>query len=297
MACAAVAIEGFAPPSETKHWPLKHDSLIEIETHESELGTIVRGLMKIMETELAVNAPHDVILLDGSITSQIIHMHQAITAARDPNLNTNTIGQILEQRYEHFLRSFQTILKGNDHRIWASLPKFTSRSELGKEYDSKNGWPQRQDDRAILTTILEPGEFTKPIEITDTAKDGWHLPKHSDPSADKIRQDDVDEMGNQMVFYYKPHDFTPALRVEVARAIATSKDRMAVLLKSLKYQYASYAIMEPYPLYMADRMVKNLSGAIPTLRQAALQKVAENSTLDLKGVIFSLRGYRTEGGR
>ena len=301
VACAAVAVEGFTPPSETKYWPLKHESLIEVENHEPELGTILRGLMKFMEMKLAVNAPQDIVLMDGSITSQFIHVNQAVNMAKpdgDGHHSTKKIGKKLLDEYHEFLKSFKIIMESKkDNRIWASLPKFTTRSELGDEM--LHGWPEKQDDRSVLTAVLMPGEFTIPKKITRT-QDNWHLhlPDVTDEYAKELISQNEDLMTEKMnVIYYKPHDYTPALRIEMAEDVAKDDSRLTKLLKSISYQFASYAIMEPYPLYMADRMVQNLSGAMPALRQSALQKVIKETTASIDDVLYSLRSYRTEGGR
>ena len=303
IACAAVAVEGFTPPSETKHWPLKYESVIEIENHESELGTILRGLMKFIEMKLAVNAPHDIVLMDGSITSQFIHVNQAISVAKsDDNghYNTKKIGKKLLDEYYEFLKNFKIVMESKkDNKIWASLPKFTTRSELGYEYDTLHGWPEKQDDRSILTVVLMAGEFTIPKKITRT-QDNWHLhlPDVTDERINTLISQNEKLMTETMdVIYYKPHDYTPALRIELAEDVAKDDSRLATLLKSISYQFASYVIMEPYPLYMADRMVKNLSGAMPALKQSALQKVVKETTASIGDVLYGLRSYRTEGGR
>ena len=303
VACAAVAVEGFTPPSETKYWPLKHESVIEVENHESELGTILRGLMKFMEMKLAVNAPHDIVLMDGSITSQFIHINQAISIAK-PNRNgyykTKKIGKKLLGEYHEFLKNFKMVMESKkNNKIWASLPKFTTRDELGYEYDALHGWPEKQDDRSVLTIVLMTGEFTTPKKITRT-QDNWHLhlPNPSDKRISTLILQNEELMTKTMnVIYYKPHNYTPALRIELAENVAKDDLRLATLLKSISYQFASYSIMEPYPLYMADRMVKNLSGAMPALKQSALQKVVKGTTASIGDVLYSLRSYRTEGGR
>ena len=303
VACAAVAVEGFTPPSETKYWPLKHESVIEVENHESELGTILRGLMKFMEMKLAVNAPHDIVLMDGSITSQFIHINQAISIGK-PNDNgyykTKKIGKKLLDEYHEFLKNFKMVMESKkNNKIWASLPKFTTRDELGYEYDALHGWPEKQDDRSVLTVVLMTGEFTTPKKITRT-QDNWHLhlPNPSDKRISTLISQNEKLMTKTMnVIYYKPHNYTPALRIELAENVAKDDLRLATLLKSISYQFASYAIMEPYPLYMADRMVKNLSGAMPALKQSALQKVVKGTTASIGDVLYSLRSYRTEGGR
>ncbi|MFQ6002568.1 MAG: DNA double-strand break repair nuclease NurA [Candidatus Zixiibacteriota bacterium] len=78
-ACAAVAIEGLTPPSEKRHWEKPHHTVfIHPEKHDPDTGTVIRGLMMEMELELAVRAPHDIVFLDGSLTTPLIYMNQAI---------------------------------------------------------------------------------------------------------------------------------------------------------------------------------------------------------------------------
>ena len=56
-------------------------------------------------------------------------------------------------------------------------------------------------------------------------------------------------------------------------------------------------MVEPYPLYMADRMVKHLARAIPTFRQVTSQRLAETYAGKIDDIFLGLHGYRTESGR
>lgn len=87
VAAAAVAVEGLTPPSETRHWPEpRHLVWVETEAHRAETGTILRALMIGMELELASQAPHEVIFLDGSLTTPLIYFNQALNASREPGV-------------------------------------------------------------------------------------------------------------------------------------------------------------------------------------------------------------------
>ena len=99
------------------------------------------------------------------------------------------------------------------------------------------------------------------------------------------------------IMYYKPHKWTSALRVEMASSVATNRARIAVLLQGIKHQCRAAGIFEPYPLYMADRMVKHLGRAVSVFRQAATKKMTALHTGDLSEIFFSMHGYRTESGR
>jgi hypothetical protein len=98
------------------------------------------------------------------------------------------------------------------------------------------------------------------------------------------------------IFYYKPQDWLPALRVEVSESIATNLHRLAIVVQGLKHQCATAAMMEPYPIYLADRTVKSLARAIPTFRQAATQQICEGYEGEIGEVFFAMHGYRTESG-
>jgi len=80
VTCAAVAVEGLTPPSEEKYWEKPHHKIfVGVEKHDPDSSIILRGLMIGMEMELAAKAPHDVIFIDGSITTPLIYLNQAIS--------------------------------------------------------------------------------------------------------------------------------------------------------------------------------------------------------------------------
>lgn len=292
-ACAAVAIEGLTPPSEKRHWEKPHHRLfIHPEKHDPDTGTVIRGLMMQMELELAAKAPHDIVFLDGSLTTPLIYMNQAINKISESE-NT-VIGKNLTENFKNFLESYKTILESSrTDKLWVSMPKYTTRRELGK----KLSWPSHYDDRAILTTILSPGEFTSPIPL-EKPQQPWHLRIPSnDKELERLKDEVISAINRLYVMYYRPHNWTPAFRIEMASSIATNNSRIAVLLQGLKYQCGTPGIFEPYPLYIADRMVKHLGSALPAFRQTATRKMTELHQGDIGEIFFSMHGYRTETGR
>lgn len=299
-ACAAVAIEGFVPPRHDGFWPVRHRSFVGVEAHSDDMPVMVRGLMRMMEADLAAAAPHEVVLLDGSAASQIIHANQAVTAACRPGCAEGGVASRLRDEYPAFLGRLAGVLESRK-RTWASLPKFTALTELGdlcRRSGSAAAWPGVHDDKSVLTAALAEGEYTRPVPLT---RDGeWHL---RDPCPDgergggkRAKERALAAMAGMHVLYYRPHRAGPALRVEVAAGVAADKARLDSLLSSLRHQHASYAIMEPYPLYMADRMVKSLGGAVPLLAQSAMRRAAAEPGIDLGNALLSMRGYRTEIG-
>jgi len=288
VACAAVAVEGLIPPSETRHWEKPHHRIfIGPEMHNPDSISIIRGLMMKMEIDLAVKAPHDIVFLDGSLTTPLIYMNQAINKIIENN--QTKLSEEISNKFEHFLNYYRTVLEANrSDKIWVGIPKYTTKRELGEKFE----WPAHYDDRAILTTILEPGEFTSPITLTPPSQP-WHLKL---PSGNINR--DFDEILRRVhVIYYKPHKWTPALRIEIAPSVAANNARIALLLHGIKYQCGTPGILEPYPLYIADRMVKHLGKAIPAFRQTATKRMTELHEGDIGEIFFSMHGYRTETGR
>lgn len=281
VACAAVAVEGFTPPSKDRLWPIDHGSPVDIAAHDPRMDTKVCGAMKMMEVGLAAAAPHDVVMLDGPVTPQVIHMNGAVEAAYESD-TPNAAMRMLVGRYEEFLGRFAEALEGGgpEGKVWASLPKFTTRSKIGRRYreEGLGGWTEDHDDKSVMTAVLGAGERTEPVPIT-TDDDKWHLPEPRRGGEEGDAAGMVDRviraMDDQHVFYYKPREFAPALRVEVAGEVARDEGRMEALLSSLRHQYASYAIMEPYPLYVADKMVKSLGRALPVVRHSAMQRAGD----------------------
>jgi len=293
VACAAVAVEGVTPPSEKRPWlrPV-HMTFIDHEAHHHDTSVILRGLMWNMELDLAAGAPHDVVFVDGSLTLPLIHLNPAINKAIE--LPSSKVGRELVSVFPKLLRAYKVVLESaRSDKTWVGAPKYTSRREIGQ----KLGWPSGLDDRAMLTLAMNAGEFTSPIK-RQAPDEPWHLklPKEH-VGAQSIKDDVLGALNNIYVLYYKPRNWTPALRFEMGVQVASNKSRLAALLHAVKHQCGTPGIFEPYPLYMADRMVKHLSNALPTFRQAATRETAELWTGDIADVFFAMHGYRTEGGK
>jgi hypothetical protein len=296
VAAAAVAMEGLTPPSEVRYWPEpRHQVLIETEAHDADSGTIVRALMMGMELSLAVQAPHDVVFIDGSLTTPLIFFNQALNqVAESSHLG---ISRRLLESIVDFLKCYRTILRSQrTDKTWIASPKYTTRREIGRQF----GWPEAHDDRAMLTGILLPGEMSRPLPL-EAPSQPWHLntsPIHDDTrEARQVAIELVARISDIRVLYYRPYPWLPALRLETSRAAAETAGRLASLVHAVKHQCGAASIKEPYPLYMADRMVKSLAAAIPTFRQVTSQRMAEAYEGDLSDVLLGLHGYRSESGR
>lgn len=299
-AAAAVAVEGLTPPSEKRHWELPHHkTFIAAEPHLEDTATVLRAVMLGEELLLSTSAPHDVVMIDGTLTLPIIYFNQALNKVHDAKELSCSV-EFLERCDEYLNAYLELLCSERSDKHYIALPKYSTRREIGTQL----GWPKGHDDRGMLTLLLNPGELTKPVELEhprdSDGKVTWHLNTghlESRKKVHEIAKEIVSALQSVKVFYYKPHDWLPALRVEVAASVASNKHRLATVVQGLKHQCATPSMLEPYPIYLADRTAKALARAIPAFRQVTTQRVSERYDGDIGEVFFALHGYRSESGR
>ncbi|MFY9177784.1 MAG: DNA double-strand break repair nuclease NurA [Caldicoprobacterales bacterium] len=295
VASAAVAIEGLTPPSEKRYWEQpNHSVYISTEVHNPDTATVLRAVMLGRELQLAIKAPHDIVMLDGTLTLPIIYFNQALNKAPE-TLELKCSHEFLNNSLE-YLESYLYILSGSrSDKHYVGIPKYSTRREIGKLME----WEMEQDDRGLLTVILKPGELTKPVPL-DKPDQSWHLNtkgildgKHD---ASIVGKQIIDTLYQVYVCHYKPHGWLPAIRLEFAESVAKNRYRLATLIQGIKHQCATASMLEPYPIYLADRMVKALSSSLPTFRQITTQYISEKYDGDIGEVFFAMHSYRSETG-
>jgi hypothetical protein len=301
-AAAAVAMEGLTPPSEKRHWELPHHkTFVAAEPHLEDTATVLRAVMLGEELRLATGAPHDLVMIDGTLTLPIIYFNQALNKAPEAK-ELHSAAEFLEHCVEYLTAYLEILRSERSDKQYIALPKYSTRREIG----TRLGWPTGYDDRGMLTLLLNPGELTKPVELEHPCdREGnvtWHLNTGGLPSEVKNRANELAEeilstLQSVQVFYYKPQEWLPALRVEVAASVASNTHRRATVVQGLKHQCATPSMLEPYPIYLADRTAKALARAIPAFRQVTTQRVSEKYPGDIGEVFFALHGYRSESGR
>jgi hypothetical protein len=301
-AAAAVAVEGLTPPSEKRHWDLpRHKAFIAAEPHQEDTATVLRAVMLGEELRLATSAPHDLVMIDGTLTLPVIYFNQALNKAPDtPALRC--AAEFL-RHCAAYLAAFLALLRSErSDKHYIALPKYSTRREIGTAL----GWPPGHDDRGMLTLLLNPGELTKPMPL-EHPRDSqgnitWHLntgnlPAEVKKETGELSDEIISALGTVYVFYYKPQEWLPALRVEVAASVASNTHRLATVVQGLKQQSATPSMLEPYPIYLADRTAKALARAIPAFRQVTTQQISEHYKGDIGEVFFAMHGYRSESGR
>jgi hypothetical protein len=264
--------------------------------HAVDATGVLRGLMVAMELDLASNSPHDVVMLDGSLGSLIIYLNQGLSLINEV---PEALGGELDRLWhdQHVMRRLLTLL-GSDRVI--AVPKFTSRNEFNRwEGLSKIPVVTATDGRTLATLILEPGEYTKPLPtyVDDKGKpEVYHLPSRFMAAGGKDQEGMNAALAAVHSVYFRPFGWAPALRMELPGTIANSPTRLSMVLEGVEGQFFSPAVVEPYPLFIADRMVKSLGAGVSVLEQTIAQQVVDGS-MDVQTSILCMQNFRTEGGR
>lgn len=290
-AAAAVAVEGTTKEA-VRHWPEPyHDMWVDGLPHRIDTVGVLRGMMVSMEMALAAKSPHDLVLLDGSFSSLIIYLNQALTKIND--CAKALADDFLERWSSGVLEQLKALLT-SDRTV--AMPKFTSRNEFLR--GNMLNPPVIVDGKTLATMILNPGEYTRPLPLHDEADPASqqvdHLPERYCPKKDM--DDIVEALNGLSVIYFRPYGWLPALRMELPSTIIASNTRLSIVLEGVTRQFFSPAVIEPYPLFLADRMVKSLGAGVAVIEQAVAQHVAGSSP-DIENTLLFLQNYRTEGGR
>jgi len=285
-AAAAVAIEGTSKEA-IRYWPEPYHRIwVGCVPHADGTTEVLRALMVGMELELASIAPHDLVLLDGALGSLVIYLNQGLSKIIEVPMQ---LGDELRQRWQGQQIFSRLLALIRSERVVA-VPKYTSRNELIKPMALNT--TDAIDGRTLATLILEPGEYTNPLPVYE--EEEFHLPRGF-----RSEQDHVDmnrALKAVRVVYYRPFGWVPSVRIEMPGPIANSSTRLSIALEGISRQFFSPAVVEPYPLFLADRMVKSLGAGVSVIEQVVSQQVADLGP-DLELTMLLLQNYRTEGGR
>ncbi len=295
VCAAAVAVEGLSPPSEERHWDRPcHEGFVAAEPHVANTDTVLRAIMLGEELRLLEEAEHKLAMFDGSLSTPLAEFNLAFVRATETQ-ELECSRRFLE-RCPDYLRAYRAVLRPTQSdRQCIGVPKQSTRRELGEKQE---GWPDGISDRMMLSFLLDEGEMTAPRVMKTPGRlriDA--LPEHIREQAEGVAKEIPGILENCRVFYLKPERWMPAVRVEISHVVALDAGRLGRVVRGVAHQMAAPAMLEPYPLYLADRTVKALSRALPAVRQVVTQKVSERYEHDIGDVLQALHSYRTEGGR
>ena len=299
VAVAAVAVEGLVPRiRDEPMWPKPHHFVsVDRMAHDEAIQALAKAIMMSMEVQLASLAPHDVVMLDGSLTTitiayNIAFRHNSpkrlVDLLRYGDRRELAAGMERFGPLETTLESYKDILESKmTDRVIAAVPKYSQRNEICKDLGMSDF-----DDKGLLSLVLAPGEYTEPVQMEKDEGGRWLTAKLPSGVEDVV-QSIEDALSEAHVTYYKPRKDFPAVRLEVGKGVAKSSARLASLLEAVKTQSGVPGMMEPYPVFLADKMVKHLPKALPVMKDNAVLRTAAEWSGDVSDVILATRGYRT----
>ena len=286
VAAAGVAVEGLTPPSEKRYWPGPfHESIVISVDHSNATSVVLGAIMMFMELELAAKAPHDLVFFDGSLTSPLIYINKAMYEVDNVSRELSTI---LKSRLPSAMESYARLLRssGSD-KIFVGVPKYTTTKEISLGILNQIG----HEDRGFLSQIMKSGEYIEPIPM-QRPESRWLIQK-TPVGLRSLAEEIAALIGDLHVAYYRPTRHCPALRLEFSSSLESNPHLLADLFECVKYQSSPPGIMEPFPLYMADRMVKKLSTALPAIRGAATKEMIVQWDDESQEMYLAMHGYRT----
>jgi len=296
LVAGALAVEGLTPPSELRFWPEpRHEIWVELEHHTDANDVVARAVMAGLEIELAVRAPHDVVFLDGSLATPLIAFDQALRGIAELVEPTKSSTFFLSRLPEWLAALLQILEATPPRQCWVGVPKYTSRREIASLLDVDDPI----DDRALLTALLEEGEFTYPVPLHARRPHGFGIalfPPDRRAEVTAVVTRLLAAVAALRVIYVRPHRWLPALRVELHQTIASDPHRLAQVLNVVHFQCARGALVEPFPLFLADRMVRHLRRATRALRHAIREAAAHEYPV-FDDVFLLLESYRSEAYR
>lgn len=296
----AVGIEGLND-SETPFWPgVQYAAWQKTLPHEGDdTSRACRGVMTALELAVLRDAPHEIVLLDGSHITPVIALNAMLGVAGE-TLRNEIAAAVEQHGTADALIDVMTAPKV------VAVVKYDSSRDLSHTWlpAEMRGPGLGLDDRTTMSLLLEPGEFSdpQPLALTQQSKNNWLAKKidaltPADAAREAVRvalNDAVNRVRDDqlLVTYFKPHAWSPAFRLEIKPGVADSPERLCAALSALRMQVVSPEIREPYPQWVADRMAKSVGDALLALRTAVNFDLADDGFAEYVSLVA--HSYRTE---
>ena len=282
-AAAALAVDGIG--FETDGNNTRHDIAIHTTQPLPFASEVTYALMFCMEYNIAsTESKHrELVMLDGAFSTGLIAISKALTSAQNhyDDLNNDFYDRWTAQT----MRSVLEIIVSD--RVIA-LPKRSSANEFAAQTRLFDSREIDTNGRSTASLILDANEYSGPFRFdtrrpytwpSDTPKQFWTQVRNL---FEKLQ-----------VVYFKPQPWSHAYRIEMPPPIANDEHRRHAVLETIKRQCSNPAMMEPYPLYVADRFAKSLAKGANALLDAVRKDVIGRSD-DPETAYTMLNTYRTE---
>ena len=262
---AALAVDGLGVEASDSKPPYKFE--IHIIDPIARAREIVYGLMFCMEYETAHAVNRDLVMLDGTFFTGMVAISLALRTAGDLR---DELSEAFKQRWtESAIELIPEILESDNI---TAIPKRSSANEFVGQTRLFGGKQVDFNGRSTASLILKTGEYTRPFDLETR---GFHL---DSPDLYRNYTNQLQAMYSKIkVVYYKPHEWSHAFRIELPPAIAGDNTRLEETLEIIRRQTTNPAMLEPYPLYVADRFAKSLQKGVAALLDSVRTHVTSSS--------------------
>ncbi len=278
--CAAVGVV-FGPDETTRN-----EVWMDCVPRNARNKEIVTGLMAAMEIRLAASSSAELVMIDGSLTSSLISISKAIVYAGKGK--TELERMVLDLRTSEMRDAVMEVLTS---KRFVAVPKYTTTND---EFGGTLPESLRDfDGRTVSTMALRPGEMTELFEQDQVTARTFEDKKKRVGNALRFSDAEYAEFvkasTNMVWSYYRPHQWTPAFRIDVPVSLYNDAEQGRRVLKAIHETTLSPGIREPLPLYIADTFAKQISvGVSPIMDMAAVDYQEDDDAL-----ILMIMGYRT----
>ena len=194
----------------------------------------------------AVEVDDATILWDGGFSALNFEINKAVSALDDA-------GDYIRPDVERLLTGKAPLAKGLFGEHGKRLISVAKKG-ISRQYAKKLKLPAGLDlsDKAVLGRVLRAGEYTVPAAYSDIfgSDKGFGIPNSDMKWL-------ADFYAKVRVTYFKPHPWSPPMRVEFQESLGVQ-----AVLGIVMAQTTTRAIMEPLQIYMADLLANQCSHAM-----------------------------------
>ncbi len=281
-AAAALAVDGIGFYTDGNN--SRHDIAVHTTKPLSFGREVTYALMFCMEYNIAyaMTDIRDLVILDGAFSTGLTAISKALLSTQ------NNYGELYNDFFDRWIMTMGIVPKilTSDHVI--AVPKRSSANEFVAQTKLFSNREIDTNGRSTASLILNPNEYSGPFRFDTRTPETW--PSDIFP---KFRQELREILEDLQVVYFKPHHWSHAYRIEIPRSIGNDEERLHSVLDTIKHQCANPAMMEPYPLYVADRFAKSLARGANAVLDAVRNDVISRS--EHPNIAHAmLNAYRTE---
>ena len=260
-AAAALAVDGLG--SEARKGDLPYKFEIQIIDPVARANEITYGLMHCMEYEIANEVDRSLVMLDGAFFTGMVAISIALRAAGD---SRDELSKAFDRRWTASAMEAVPEILDSDNVI--AVPKRSPANEFVRQTKLFKSREIEFNGRSTASLILEAGEYAGPFEL-ETHSLHLHAPEFYRDYTNRLQS----MFSKIKVVYYKPHDWSHALRLELPPTIASNESLLHETLEIVRRQTTNPAMLEPYPLYVADRFAKSLQKGVAALLESVKTRV------------------------